>query len=244
MTLPFRILHSDTGRADRLDVEINFSNMQLASEQTLLALLSPLDAWIAIAGSGGMGGDLIAPALSSVRLESRSAAAGTAVYRFSEVSLDPRCLQVLENVLHSIHLGGVKLDSVVVQSGLVPRFLSWAGEFPPVFAPTPFQYEYDATSRQVWIQIELEQDATTAELAGLEALVRMFGELCANRGYSEPGSLPGPGYLYVETVERFSDMLTVSMQRLQSSDFAFDALANLLHAAQGREPRVRSVQVM
>jgi hypothetical protein len=244
MTVPFHILHDETGRTDRLDVEIHFSDMQLASEQTLLAHLRPLDVWAAVASKGGMGGDLIAPSLSGLRLESRSARGGTAVYRFGDVRLDPRCLLVLENVLHSMYLGGAKLNSVVVHSGLSQRFLSWAGEFPPVFDPIPFQYQYDATSRQVWVQIELESDATATELDRLEQLVRMFGELCVNRGYAEPGSLPGPGYLYVDTLERFNDMLTVSMQRLQSSDFAFDALANLLQAAQGHERRVRSVQVM
>ncbi|HEY6924505.1 MAG TPA: hypothetical protein VI653_13620 [Steroidobacteraceae bacterium] len=244
MILPFRMLHEESGRPERLELDIRFADGRWMSEQAILDSLRPIDIWTAVAVRGGMSGDLVAPPLSGVSPATRLIRDVAVEYEFTDVRLDPRCLMVLQNVLHSIHLSGAELDNVVIRSGMSQRFLSWLGEFPPAFIPAPFEFQYEATYRQVWVEIELEDEAQGQELDKLESLVRLFGDLCANRGYAEPGSLPGPGYLYIETAERFSDMLRVSMQRRQSSDFAFDALVNLVHAAQGNELRVSAVRVM
>lgn len=239
----FATRYIDDGRPDRLEVIVR-PERPADPQGDATQLFDAVQAWIDVARAGGMAGDDIDPVRSGLVLDSRELSVeGECRWLFKDVRIDPRALQILENVLNHVHLGGTVVREVVVVGGIVDRFQQWGGELPPVHQPVPFAYEYSATDFFVWVEVEFDADQEDVVFAQLERRVEAWGGLCAFSGYAEPTATER-SYLYIDSKERFADLLLLSLPRRHASDHAFDGFVNLLQLFHDRVAPLRAVRVM
>lgn len=237
---PVRYLRGTVARA--LSVEIEWADPITPADGDIA---DPVRSWSEVARLGGMGGEEIDPTRSSLVAEPPQFLDDRKVaFRFRDVHIDPRALMILENVLHFVHATRKPIGKVTVMTDMLSTFLALENEFPPLYEPVPFSYRYDATDLRVFVEIEFENDQPADVLADLSERARVWGALGFACGYAEPGALPAAGYLVLDDIERYSDMLQLSMQRKSATEFAFDGLVNMLQPIHGRSARVRELRVL
>lgn len=242
MTRPFPVRYVKGSAARRLSVEVEWADpIQLPHASTF----RPIVSWGEVARLGGMAGETIMPQESSLVMRQPELRADrTVIFHFDEVRIDPRSLLVLENVLHFMHVASAPLVRVSVASDMYETYLTMAEEFPPLYEPVPFQYTYEATDMRAYVEIEFHEDQPQQMLEGVSDRARVWGELSFACGYAEPGALPSAGYLVLDDIERYADMLVLSMQRKNATEFAFDGFVNMLNGDRSRVARVREVRVL
>ena len=239
---PFPVRYVRSPLAHALQVEVEWAEPVAPSDADLV---DPINSWGEVARLGGMGGEEIDPARSSLVAEAPQFLGDRrAAFHFSDVHIDPRSLMILENVLHFMHATRKPLSQVSIMTDMLSTFQALEDEFPPLYEPVPFSYRYGATDLRVFVEIEFESDQPAEVLADLTARARVWGALGLACGYAEPGALPSAGYLVLDDIEQYSDMLLLSMQRKSATEFAFDGLVNMLQPIHGRPVPVRELRVL
>src|SRR5215471_16346368 len=217
VTRPFAIRYVHRPVSHALVVQVEWAEPVAASD---VDVVSPIKSWSEVARLGGMGGQGIDPARSSLTAEMPEFLNDrTAAFRFTDVRIDPRALMILENVLQFIHSTSKPLKKVSVITDMMPSSATLQDEFPPLYEPVPFAYRYEATDLRVFVEIEFENDQTAEVLADMSMRLRAWGALGWACGYAEPGALPLAGYLVLDDIDRYSDMLLLSLQRKNATEF-------------------------
>lgn len=242
MKRPFPLGYIDSDAPHNLELEVTLAN-PVSPEH--IDLLAPIAAWIKVGQMGGMGGETIPPWKSGLStLPPDFIDDHTVTFRFREVCIDPRSLMILENILQFIHVTGSPLDKAVITSNLLTTYRLFEDEFPPLYEPLPFTYDYGANDSRVWVEIEFEEDQPEEVLDEVITIAQAWGNLGAVCGYADPDAMPTAGYLVLDEINRYADMLTLSIQRKRATEFAFDALANMLQNIHARGHHLRVVRVL
>jgi hypothetical protein len=238
--LPIELVASDV--SNELMVFVDCSDLNSAA---IPALRNSVHAWYNVGRVGGMSGEEIPPWRSGLFLQNKEPSLGQRiVFRFREVSVDPRSLSILENVIQFVHQTENGLEKVKIVTDLVLEYQKLRNEYPPVYEPIPFTFNYNATDRRVFVEIEFMEDESEELMDELCILISNWGKLCAVCGYANPDVTLLEGYIVLDDIDRFSDMLVLSMQRKRPSEFAFDALVNMLNVVHRRGIKLLEVRVL
>lgn len=241
MTRPFPIQYLEVLATGEVLLEITcIDPIEVDDNEAFRAVV----AWHDVARLGALGGNVIPPWTSSLSMSPPEQSGDRSVrFRFSKVNVDPRSLSGLENILHFLHIIR-PLEKAVVAGQIVSSFLAVRGELPPLYEPVPFAYDYRATDKEVAVEIEFEGQQQEPILESLARDVVTWGTLGWACGYANRGALPVGGYLVVDDVDIYSDMLRVGIQRMDVSERAFDGLVNVLQNVHRSVGSLREVRVV
>ncbi len=200
------------------------------------------ESFAVLAAAGGLGGDRIAPELStaSLTLPLPTPSGARSQWRFDRIAVDCRGLTVLFDML-ALLAGNIRAIDVRI-AGAGPRAAFGPHDLPPVWPRIPFAFAEDRTSKSVELVVEFAAVVAPADVETVTDAVGIWLDCGSVQGYRDWNQAPGRSFLVPQDDPRFvvrHNALTANLVDSGAHEGAYDILINVLIGLHAKLPIIQ-----
>lgn len=179
---------------------------------------------------GGLGGDSIAPATSTLHFDGCTEGLDGFECRYSDVCVDSRTLFLVQNLVHRLHVAHVPVARLQLATSLLQQQEAMPRTGPPLFRPVPFAFEFDSPGKSLLVELELLEGDLDSD--PLVSAWKIWVRLAAAGAFAN-GTLPPDrtGVIATEEPRAGRTHVTFSADDAAVSEEGIYCLVNMLQAA-------------
>jgi|GEM_PF-5393035 len=244
LTRPFAVRVDTSGRADELDVWMDFE--EPVGDPARVAVTEVMATFAALGATGGLSGASREPARGSITQGVRDLTKFAGHWVYENVLIDPAAFCVLLNMIHWVHVESIGIRELRVRWEPIgqlgnPMEIQFPGRWPRL------SFALDIGDLIDDVDLDIEFEAPQAEEV-TERVVEVMSRwlLASHRGAYGDESFDPPRsciYLGPDVMDVSPERITWFIEVLRCSESALDGIANVLEWVHHKVAPIRRVEI-